>query len=140
LFSLLCDGATVKVDASALGNIKRFGGPILYLFISAIVLLILLVWIDSGSRTPRKLRGSKGISSGTGTASSSKEDVIAAAESVANSDDLLRVVNISKKYGNNQVVDDVSVGVAKDTIFALLGPNGAGKTTTFNIIRAFLAL
>lgn len=62
--------------------------------------------------------------------------MIAAAESVANSDDLLRVVNISKKYGNNQVVDDVSVGVAKDTIFALLGPNGAGKTTTFNIIRA----
>jgi len=33
------------------------------------------------------------------------------------------------------VVEDVSLGVGKDTVFALLGPNGAGKTTIFNIIR-----
>lgn len=136
LFSLLCDGSTV-VNASSMGSIKRYGGPILYLFVYAFILLAILVWVDSGSRTPRRLGVRKQPSSGTGTASSSKEDVIAAAEAVTGSDDLLRVINISKKFNGNQVVDDVSLGVSKDTIFALLGPNGAGKTTTFNIIRAY---
>jgi len=105
------------------------------LFVYGFILLAILVWVDSGSRVPRRLRPRKEISSGTGTATSSKEDVIAAAESVAISDDPLRVINVSKTFDGNQVVDDVSLGVAKDTVFALLGPNGAGKTTTFNIIR-----
>jgi len=118
-----------------MGSIIRYGGPILYLFIYAFILLAILVWVDSGSRTPRRLRPRKEVAAATGTASSSKEDVIAAAEAVAASDDLLRVVNVSKNFNGNQVVDDVSLGVSKDTVFALLGPNGAGKTTTFNIIR-----
>ncbi|KDR85831.1 hypothetical protein GALMADRAFT_234928 [Galerina marginata CBS 339.88] len=134
LFSLLCDGRNI-VTTSSLGTIKRYGGPIVYLFVYAFVLLAILVWVDSGSRIPRRLRPRKGISSETSTATSSKEDVIAAAESVAVSDDPLRVINVSKSFDGNQVVDDVSLGVSKDTVFALLGPNGAGKTTTFNIIR-----
>ncbi|PPR02359.1 hypothetical protein CVT24_011703 [Panaeolus cyanescens] len=133
LFGLSCSGNEVVTTAS-LGSIKRYGGPILYLIIYSIVLFVLLVWADSGSRTRRRPVRS-GVSSGTGTAASSKEDVLAAAKAVASSDDLLRVLNVSKRYGDNQVVDDVSLGVGKDTVFALLGPNGAGKTTTFNIIR-----
>ncbi|CAA7266935.1 unnamed protein product [Cyclocybe aegerita] len=133
LFSLRCDGNSV-VTAASLGEIRRYGGPILYLFVYMLVLLAILVWADSGSRKNR-LRKRKIIHSATGTAASSKEDVIEAAKSVAVSDDLLRVLNISKSYNNNQVVDDVSLGVSRDTVFALLGPNGAGKTTTFNIIR-----
>ncbi|KAF9045107.1 hypothetical protein BJ165DRAFT_1346335 [Panaeolus papilionaceus] len=135
LFGLSCSGNEVVTTAS-LGTIKRYGGPILYLIIYSIILFALLVWADSGSRTRRHRRPARsGVSSGTGTASSSKEDVNAAAKAVAESDDLLRVLNVSKRYGDNQVVDDVSLGVGKDTVFALLGPNGAGKTTTFNIIR-----
>ncbi|KAJ3513241.1 hypothetical protein NLJ89_g3058 [Agrocybe chaxingu] len=133
LFSLRCDGSSV-VTAASLGEIKRYGGPILYLFVYMFVLLAILVWADSGSRKNR-LRKRKVIHSATGTAASSKEDVIEAAKSVAISDDLLRVLNISKSYNGNQVVDDVSLGVSRDTVFALLGPNGAGKTTTFNMIR-----
>lgn len=64
-----------------------------------------------------------------------EKDVTSAARAVATSNDLLRVLNISKSYGRKQVLDDISIGVSKDTVFALLGPNGAGKTTTFNIIR-----
>lgn len=120
---------------ASLGSIKRYGGPILYLFVSTSVLFVILVWVDSGSQTKSRLRARKNTTSPTGTASSSKDDVIAAAESVAVSDDLLRVINVSKSFNGNKVVDDVSIGVGKDTVFALLGPNGAGKTTTFNIIR-----
>jgi len=101
-----------------------------------VIFLAVLVWVDSGSRTIRRRngRGSE-VSTGAASTTSSKEDVIAAAENVAISDDLLRVLNISKMYNGNQVVDDVSFGVGKNTVFALLGPNGAGKTTTFNMIR-----
>ena len=95
------------------------------------------MWADSGSRVPRRLHPRKGISSGSGTAPSSQEDVIAAADAVSKSDDLLRVLNVSKVYNGSKVVDDVSLGVPRDTLFALLGPNGAGKTTTFNIIREY---
>ena len=126
------------VDTTALGSIKKFGGPILYLFVYSFVLLSILIWVDSGSRVPRRLRPRKVVSSGSGAMSSSKEDVIAAADAVSKSDDLLRVLNVSKTYNGNKVVDDVSLGIARDTLFALLGPNGAGKTTTFSIIRECL--
>ena len=62
-------------------------------------------------------------------------DVVAEANAVANSQDSLRVVNVTKVYGRDTVVDSVSFGVAQGDVLALLGPNGAGKTTTFNMIR-----
>ena len=62
-------------------------------------------------------------------------DVAAEANAVANSQDSLRVVNVTKVYGRDTVVDGVSFGVAQGDVLALLGPNGAGKTTTFNMIR-----
>ena len=64
-------------------------------------------------------------------------DVVAEANAVANSQDSLRVVNITKVYGSDTVVDGVSFGVAQGDVLALLGPNGAGKTTTFDMIRMF---
>lgn len=70
----------------------------------------------------------------------SRQDVVAEEKSVLASDDLLRVLRVTKTYGGNKVVDDVSLGVSRDTVFAMLGPNGAGKTTTFNIIRALISI
>lgn len=42
--------------------------------------------------------------------------------------------NISKSFGSNKVVDDVSFVVEDGEIFGLLGPNGAGKTTIIRIL------
>jgi len=64
-------------------------------------------------------------------------DVAAEASAVAKSQDSLRVVNVTKVYDGNVVVDNVSFGVAQGDVLALLGPNGAGKTTTFDMIRTF---
>ncbi|TFK91173.1 P-loop containing nucleoside triphosphate hydrolase protein [Polyporus arcularius HHB13444] len=141
LFSLLCDGSA-PVTASSLGDISRYGGPILYLFIYAFVLFGILVWVDSGSIIVRKFSqfrkqtGSRG-GSGSSTPGATIKDVDDEAEKVTSSADALRVMNVVKAFGStdNRVVDNVSFGVSQDTIFALLGPNGAGKTTTFNIIR-----
>ena len=46
----------------------------------------------------------------------------------------LKIVSVSKSYGNRRVVDNVSMEVSNGEVIGLLGPNGAGKTTTFYMI------
>jgi len=47
---------------------------------------------------------------------------------------VIEVTNLTKRYGDQTVVDDVSFSVEAGEIFAILGPNGAGKTTTVESI------
>ena len=46
----------------------------------------------------------------------------------------IEVKNISKKFGDQMALDQVSFEVQPGEIFGLLGPNGAGKTTCIRII------
>ncbi|KAF8079136.1 hypothetical protein FPV67DRAFT_1467643 [Lyophyllum atratum] len=135
LFSLLCDGTT-PVTSSSMGQIIRFGGPILYLIVYSFVLLAILVWVDSGSLLPRRVRPvNRQTAANEWSSRPTPQDVVDEAKATSDSKDLLRVLDVSKSYNSNKVVDGVSLGVSRDTVFALLGPNGAGKTTTFNMIR-----
>ncbi|TFK56402.1 P-loop containing nucleoside triphosphate hydrolase protein [Heliocybe sulcata] len=145
LFSLLCNGNR-PVTASSMGDIMRYGGPILYLFVYGFMLFGILVWVDSGSTVRRlipALRARKPRArtpqqiSQRGSPSQSGEDIVAETKTVETSDDALRVLHVVKAFGQttDPVVNDVSFGVSSDTVLALLGPNGAGKTTTFNMIR-----
>ena len=51
---------------------------------------------------------------------------------------MLKVKNITKKYGELLAVDNLSFEVNDGEIFGLLGENGAGKTTTFRVIMGLL--
>jgi ABC-2 type transport system ATP-binding protein len=51
----------------------------------------------------------------------------------------LSVRNLTKKYGEKVVVDDLSFQINQPGVYALLGTNGAGKTTTLRIILGMLA-
>ena len=51
---------------------------------------------------------------------------------------MLKVENVTKKYGNLVAVNDLSFEVKDGEIFGLLGLNGAGKTTTFRMILGLL--
>ena len=51
---------------------------------------------------------------------------------------MLKVENVTKKYGNLVAVDNLSFEVNDGEIFGLLGLNGAGKTTTFRMILGLL--
>jgi ABC-2 type transport system ATP-binding protein len=46
----------------------------------------------------------------------------------------IEVINISKSFGSQKALDQVSFEVKPGEIFGLLGPNGAGKTTCIRII------
>lgn len=51
---------------------------------------------------------------------------------------MLKVCNVTKKYGELTAVDNLSFEVEEGEIFGLLGLNGAGKTTTFRMILGLL--
>ena len=51
---------------------------------------------------------------------------------------MIRVENITKRYGNFTAVDDISFEIEEGEIVGFLGPNGAGKSTTMNMITGFI--
>lgn len=52
---------------------------------------------------------------------------------------MLEIRNIVKQYAGHRALDDVSLHIAKGSIFGLLGPNGAGKTSLIRIINQITA-
>ena len=51
---------------------------------------------------------------------------------------MIKVRNLTKKFGDVTAVDDISFEVHDGEIFAFLGPNGAGKSTTIKILTTLL--
>ncbi|MEO5908131.1 MAG: gliding motility-associated ABC transporter ATP-binding subunit GldA [Ginsengibacter sp.] len=51
----------------------------------------------------------------------------------------ISVFNLTKIYGQQKAVDDISFSIGNNEIVGFLGPNGAGKSTTMKIITGYLA-
>ena len=52
---------------------------------------------------------------------------------------MIEVSHLTKRYGDNYAVNDISFNVDAGEILGFLGPNGAGKSTTMNIITGYLS-
>ena len=50
---------------------------------------------------------------------------------------MLKVKNVTKKFGALAAVNDLSFDVSKGQVFGIAGPNGAGKSTLYNLITGF---
>jgi ABC-2 type transport system ATP-binding protein len=50
----------------------------------------------------------------------------------------IAIRNLTKEYGHQKAVDDISFDVQTGEILGFLGPNGAGKTTTMKIITCYM--
>jgi ABC-2 type transport system ATP-binding protein len=51
---------------------------------------------------------------------------------------IIQTTNLTKFYGKNRGIENVSITVNKGDIFGFLGPNGAGKSTTIRTIMDFI--
>ena len=126
-FNIDCRG---KKFISYPGDISVYGGPILYLTVQALVLFGVLLWWDSGP----KMSFRKGFKAADEEEKRSQEketsDELRRVSSTSNG---LRALHLTKAFGSNVAVEDITFGVAKGEVFALLGPNGAGKSTTISM-------
>jgi branched-chain amino acid transport system ATP-binding protein len=52
-------------------------------------------------------------------------------------DGVIKINNLSLRFGGLQVLNDVSLEIQTNEILAIIGPNGAGKTSFFNCINGF---
>ena len=51
---------------------------------------------------------------------------------------LVEIVNLTKKYGSNVAVNNLTLSLPKGKIIGLLGPNGSGKTTLIKMLNGLL--
>ena len=52
---------------------------------------------------------------------------------------MLRIENLTKRYGEKKAVDGLSLHIEKGEIYGFIGHNGAGKTTTLKACCGILA-
>ena len=52
---------------------------------------------------------------------------------------MIKVENLTKKFGDITAVENISFEIGVSEIFGLLGPNGAGKTTTIRILATLIS-
>ncbi|KAK9427506.1 hypothetical protein V1505DRAFT_379941 [Lipomyces doorenjongii] len=120
------------------GSIYAYGGSILYLCIQIFVLFGLILLLEGGY-FPRFFRRAHLADDTEHETHFVADDVEHEGKRVEESDsDFLRVLHLTKRFGSNVAVDNVSFGVSPGEIFALLGPNGAGKSTLINMMRGEL--
>jgi ATP-binding cassette subfamily A (ABC1) protein 3 len=128
-FAALCNGHSA-------GSIYLFGGPILYLILQGVILFAILLWWDSSFKLPSLRR--RGVTHDPEATEMYSKDLMNERKRLNSDSCDLRVTSVSKTFGKNNAVDNVTFGVQSSEIFALLGPNGAGKSTIISMIRGDL--
>lgn len=121
-------------------SIYAYGGPILYLCLQICFLFWLLNYLEEHHhlRIPVSTRHKITDDEEQEVPQLTKEIRDEKIRVETSNSDLLRVLQVSKSFGANKAVNEVSFGISGGEILALLGPNGAGKSTIINLIRGYL--
>ncbi|KAF2121214.1 hypothetical protein BDV96DRAFT_609380 [Lophiotrema nucula] len=117
------------------GSIYLYSGPICYLVLQSIILFMILFWWDSSFTLPSALHRSYKVKKDAESAEVDTQDLMAEVQRLKSNSTDLHVESVTKSFGKNLAVDNVTFAVRTSEIFALLGPNGAGKSTIISMIR-----
>lgn len=52
--------------------------------------------------------------------------------------EIIKVNNLNFSFGNQKILDNISLSIPKGSVYGFLGPNGAGKTTTIKLLLSLL--
>ncbi|UNI24988.1 hypothetical protein JDV02_010699 [Purpureocillium takamizusanense] len=146
----LMDAGCSRGNPVATSSLYGFAGPLLYLMIQVAALLLLVTVVEMGrsrsslrwliKKSAPQVQRPTDIELAFMPLSSPiiLEDAVQEEKERAESSDQdsLRVLHVSKSFGTNRAVDDVTFGLSKGQVIALLGPNGAGKSTLVSMIQA----
>jgi ATP-binding cassette, subfamily A (ABC1), member 3 len=137
LFSTSCVGFELATNP---GGFLQYGGPIMYLIVQSVILFAVLLIADSGSfgATLAQLWQQRARPDSGNVSDEEVANELARVTSNQDGNDGLRVMHVTKSFGKNTAVDNVTFGIKRGEVFALLGPNGAGKSTTISMIRGDL--
>nr|POF14042.1 retinal-specific atp-binding cassette transporter [Quercus suber] len=129
VYAISCNGSNLATNP---GDINLFGGPILYLVLQTLVLIAFLVFWESGCSLEAfgihiRSHAHKLPAKDQEKDSDAGSDAIEDFNRLSDANFGLRVEHISKTFGSNRAVNDVSFGVLPSEKFALLGPNGGGE-------------
>ncbi|MCR6545538.1 ABC transporter ATP-binding protein [Dehalobacterium formicoaceticum] len=58
---------------------------------------------------------------------------------MGNAENAIEIRNLTKKFGEHLVVDNISFDVKKGEVFGFLGPNGSGKTTVIRMLMGLIS-
>jgi ABC-type Fe3+/spermidine/putrescine transport system ATPase subunit len=50
-------------------------------------------------------------------------------------EELFRIGNLSKSFGNKKVLQNINLKIFRGEIFAFMGPSGVGKTTMLRLLN-----
>ncbi|UUL75774.1 ABC transporter ATP-binding protein [Pseudarthrobacter sp. Fe7] len=59
-------------------------------------------------------------------------------EAPRGAESVVRLAGLTKRFGRNTALDDVTLTIGPGEVFGYLGPNGAGKTTTIRLLMGML--
>ena len=140
VFEVLC-GETGTDESSAI-SYRRYGGVYANLLIQIVLLISILVIYEYGSadwlRRNITHRGVPARLHYLVDSGQMQDEKQARAAAVADPSKLLSLSHVSKFFGRNFAVQNISFDISKGNTLALLGANGAGKTTTINLIRGVM--
>ena len=55
-----------------------------------------------------------------------------------NKNDLIKIISVSKNFGDTKALNNISFSIPKNSVLGLLGPNGSGKSTLMRIISGLI--
>ena len=59
-------------------------------------------------------------------------------EARKDAESMVQLAGLTKRFGRNTALDDVTLTIEPGEVFGYLGPNGAGKTTTIRLLMGML--